>query len=163
MKPTYGVSAYNFCDALSSTYTETKELHGRVLTFIGAVDQPVVNRRARRYLYFRYCLAVIHALQRARSRDKFPLGEIWATPSKPCGYLRKSCLRYLAMCIGDQGLPSDLIGAGAFEDTFTATGNQADGHNAEYSLSRLEQQVQERRPRVRGGEDVDEGEDEPIF
>lgn len=107
---------------ISRTYKHQQELHGRKLTFQND------NRPARRYLYFRYVMALMHAEYEKWEgyRDKVPPGRIWASPSKPEGYLRKSVLRGLARKVHDEDiLPEELVEAGGFEDTDPPTGTEA--------------------------------------
>ena len=88
-----------------------QDIDGRKLTFLNH------NRPARRYLYMRYTLAWLHAEHNNWTgfKDKVPPGEVWASPNKPDGYLRKPILLDLAKMTGDR-IPRDLIRAGAFED-----------------------------------------------
>lgn len=72
-----------------------KDVDGKRLTFQNPRGDAVTARPARRFLYLRYCLAIMYALERNFSR-KLPPGEIWASLNKPCGYVRKSTLRLLA-------------------------------------------------------------------
>lgn len=100
----------------------SQELHGRKLSFQND------NRPARRHLYFRYVMALMHAeFEKWEGyREKVPPGRIWASPSKPEGYLRKSVLRSLARKIHDEDiLPEELVEAGGFEDTDPPTGTEA--------------------------------------
>ncbi|KAI9701071.1 MAG: hypothetical protein M1836_001740 [Candelina mexicana] len=94
------------------------ELDGRPLHFNNE------NRPARRYLYFKYTMAIMQA---QRENNPFlsaiPSGKIWASPGKKDGYLRRSTLRSLARQVGDQDLPDELIEAGTFVDTSPATGS----------------------------------------
>jgi len=95
------------------------------------------NRPARRYLYFRYVMALMHAeFQKwANYRDKVPPGHIWASPCKPDGYLRRSVLRSLARRINDEDfLPEELIDAGGFDDTKPATGIEVNDEVAGLAL-----------------------------
>ncbi len=80
------------------------------------------NRPARRFLYMRYVLAWLHAETKGwpNFKSKVPPGEVWATPSKPQGYLRKSILLEMGKMAGDK-LPKDLIEAGVFEDPSTSS------------------------------------------
>lgn len=51
-------------------------------------------------------------------REIVPPGYIWASPSKPEGYLRKSVLQGLARRLHDEDtLLEELVEAGGFEDT----------------------------------------------
>lgn len=69
----------------------------------------------------RYALAWLHADDKAwpAFKDKVPSGEIWASPHKPDGYLRKSILVELGKKTGDR-LPKELISVGTFEDPDTS-------------------------------------------
>lgn len=79
------------------------------------------NRPARRFLYLRYALAHFHAKESLwPGLSKIPSTEVWATPNKPKGYLRKSVLMLLAEKIGDK-LPKGLIELGTFEDPDTSS------------------------------------------
>jgi hypothetical protein len=80
------------------------------------------NRPARRFLYMRYTLAWMHARDRSWPgfKEKLPSGEIWASPNKPDGYLRKSVLLAMGKRLGNT-LPQDLTSAGAFEDPDTSS------------------------------------------
>ncbi|KAL8818730.1 MAG: hypothetical protein Q9223_002702 [Gallowayella weberi] len=95
------------------------------------------KRPARRYLYFRYVMAHMKATRNGYPgiEKKLPSGEIWASPDKPNGYLRKSVLQSLAKRIGDKPLPTDLVEAGTFEDTDPASGRQIDDLIAGHELS----------------------------
>ena len=96
--------------------TDFKDIDGRSLTFQN--DQ----RPARRYLYFRYCMAIWHAQKRNwKIETKVPRGNIWASPNKPDGYLRSSVLRSLARKIGEKELEEELFKAGTFQDTEPGT------------------------------------------
>ena len=88
-----------------------KDIDGRKLTFRNQ------NRPARRFLYLRYTLAWLHAEQNSWPdfKTKVPPGDIWATPNKPEGYLRKSILVSLGKKTGDK-LPQELVNVGMFED-----------------------------------------------
>ena len=130
-----------------------RDIDGRKLTF------PNENRPARRFLYMRYTLAWLHAEDNKWTgfKKKVPPGQVWASPNKPDGYLRKSILLELGKRTGDR-LPQDLISAGAFEDPDTS--------NAVYDTIagvRVTETVQryldgERDPRE--GEEEDEEEEE---
>ena len=130
-----------------------RDIDGRKLTFLND------NRPARRFLYMRYILAWLHAEDNkwAGFKEKVPPGEVWASPNKPDGYLRKSILLDLGKMTGDR-LPQDLISAGAFEDVDTS--------NAVYDTVagiRVTEAVRrhlggERDPKQ--GEDSDESEEE---
>ena len=91
-----------------------RDIDGRRLTFLND------NRPARRFLYMRYTLAWLHAEANkwVGFKEKVPRGEVWASPKKPGGYLRKSILQDLGKMAGDR-LPQDLINAGGFEDSET--------------------------------------------
>ena len=80
------------------------------------------NRPARRFLYMRYVLAWLHASDKSWPgfKDKVPPGQVWASPNKPDGCLRKSILLELGKKTGDK-LPKDLINIGSFEDPFTSS------------------------------------------
>ena len=98
----------------TTTTWRWQDIDGRKLTFLND------NRPARRFLYMRYILAWLHAEDKkwVGFKEKVPPGEVWASPNKPDGYLRKSILLDLGKTTGD-GLPRDLISAGAFEDPDT--------------------------------------------
>ena len=91
------------------------DIDGRKLTFLND------NRPARRFLYMRYILAWLHAEDNewAGFKEKLPPGQVWASPNKPDGYLRKSILLELGRRAGDR-LPQDLMSAGTFEDPGTS-------------------------------------------
>lgn len=93
-----------------------KDIDGRQLTFLNE------NRPARRFLYLRYTLAWLEAVDKAWPdfKEKVPPAEVWASPNKPDGYLRKSILLDLAKKTGDK-IPQDLIAAGVFEDPDTSS------------------------------------------
>lgn len=93
-----------------------EDIDGRKLTFLNG------NRPARRFLYLRYALAWMHAQDKSWPdfKEKLPPGEIWASPNKPDGYLRKSILVAIGQRIGDT-LPQDLVNAGVFEDPATSS------------------------------------------
>lgn len=92
-----------------------KDIDGRKLTFLND------NRPARRFLYLRYILAELQADKNAWPgfKDKFPPAEVWASPNKPDGYLRKSVLVELRERTGNK-LPKRLLDAGSFEDAATS-------------------------------------------
>lgn len=54
-------------------------------------------------------------------QTKMPSGDMWASPGKRNGYLRRSVLRALAHKIGDRMLPDDMERAGTFVDTSPPT------------------------------------------
>jgi hypothetical protein len=56
---------------------------------------------------------------------KMPAGQVWTSPNKPDGYLRRSVLQSLARRVGDDvdGPVLETLLAGTFEDTTPATGN----------------------------------------
>ena len=93
-----------------------RDIDGRKLSFRND------NRPARRFLYMRYALAWLHAEEKSWPgfKEKVPPGEVWASPNKPDGYLRKSILLELGKKTGDR-LPKDLISAGVFEDPDTSS------------------------------------------
>ena len=93
-----------------------RDIDGRKLSF------PNDNRPARRFLYMRYALAWLHADDKSWPgfKEKVPRGEVWASPNKSDGYLRKSILLELGKKTGDK-LPRDLINAGVFEDPDTSS------------------------------------------
>ena len=95
------------------------------------------NRPARRYLYFRYVMAYLHAAKSKypNFREKVPSGTMWASPGKPDGYLRKSVLRALAQRVGDTALPQDLLAAGTFVDTEPESGRPIEDQKAVIELS----------------------------
>lgn len=70
----------------------------------------------------RYALAWLHADDKLWPgfKEKVPPGEVWASPGKSDGYLRKSILLQLGKKTGDK-LPKDLIRSGAFEDPDTSS------------------------------------------
>ena len=92
-----------------------RDIDGRKLTFLND------NRPARRFLYMRYALAWLHAEGNkwVGFKEKGPPGEVWASPNKPEGYLRKSILLDLDKMTGHR-LPQDLIDAGGFEASDTS-------------------------------------------
>jgi hypothetical protein len=94
-------------------------------------------------------------------REKIPSGRIWASPSKPEGYLRKSILRGLARRIHDEDtLPEELIEAGSFEDTNPPTWTDTADHMAELEIGikmRHECQAKAGKP---NGDSEDEEESE---
>lgn len=69
----------------------------------------------------RYILAWLHAEDNewAGFKEKLPPGQVWASPNKPDGYLRKSILLELGRRTGEK-LPQDLMSAGTFEDPDTS-------------------------------------------
>ena len=91
-----------------------RDIDGRKLTFLND------NRPARRFLYMRYTLAWLHAEGNkwVGFKEKVPPGEVWASPNKPDGYLRKSILLDLGKMTGDR-LPQELMEAGTFEESET--------------------------------------------
>ena len=95
------------------------------------------NRPARRYLYFRYIMAYMHAVksQYPNYKEKLPSGTIWASPGKTDGYLRKSVLRALAERAGDVSLPQELVAAGTFLDTDPSSGRDIEDKKAVIELS----------------------------
>lgn len=105
-----------FGDQFNQTSQKTwrwRDIDGRKLTFRNN------NRPARRFLYMRYTLAWLHAEGRSWNfKEKVPPGEVWASPNKPDGYLRKSILVTMGKKTGDK-LPKNLIDAGAFSDPDT--------------------------------------------
>ena len=108
-----------FNDWLHATGQDTwrwRDIDGRRLQFCND------NRPARRFLYMRYVLAWFHAKDQGwpNFQSKVPPGEIWASPNKPQGYLRKSILLEMGKRAGDT-LPKDLIDAGVFEDSSTSS------------------------------------------
>ncbi|KAL8931480.1 MAG: hypothetical protein Q9216_007188 [Gyalolechia sp. 2 TL-2023] len=99
--------------------TRFRDLDGRRLRFRND------NRPARRYLYFKHAMAVMHArIQKfPGSEEKIPSGTMWATPDKRDGYLRRSVLSTIARRIGDDDiLPTDLLLNGTFTDTQPESG-----------------------------------------
>ena len=93
-----------------------RDIDGRKLSF------PNDYRPARRFLYMRYTLAWLHAESNGwvGFKEKVPSGQVWASPNKPDGYLRKSILLELGKKTGDK-LPRDLMDAGMFEDPETSS------------------------------------------
>lgn len=93
-----------------------KDIDGRQLSFLND------NRPARRFLYLRYTLAWLHAADKAWPdfKNKVPPAEVWASPNKPDGYLRKSILLDLGKRTGDR-IPQELIDAGTFDDPDTSS------------------------------------------
>ena len=93
-----------------------RDIDGRKLSF------PNDYRPARRFLYMRYTLAWLHAESNdwVGFKDKVPPGQVWASPNKPDGYLRKSILLELGKKTGNK-LPRDLMDAGMFEDPETSS------------------------------------------
>ena len=90
-----------------------RDIDGRKLIFLNN------NRPARRFLYMRYTLAWLYAEGRLWNfKEKVPPGEVWASPNKPDGYLRKSILVAMGKKTGDK-LPKNLIDAGVFSDPDT--------------------------------------------
>ena len=134
-------------------YWRWRDIDGRKLTFLND------NRPARRFLYTRYTLAWLHAEANnwVGFKDKVPPAEVWASPNKPEGYLRKSILLEVGKMTRDR-LPRDLIDAGGFEASDTS--------NAVYdtiAAIRVAETMQrhldgDRDPKK--GEDSDESEDE---
>ena len=100
--------------SIKATEWRWRDIDGRKLTFLND------NRPARRFLYMRYTLAWLHAEDKkwVGFKEKVPPGEVWASPNKPDGYLRKSILLELGKMTGDK-LPRDLMEAGAFENSET--------------------------------------------
>ena len=92
-----------------------QDIDGQKLIFLND------NRPARQFLYMKYTLAWLHAEYNKQEgfKDKVPPEEVWVSPNKPDGYLRKSILPNLGKMTGDR-LPQDLISAGAFEDLDTS-------------------------------------------
>ena len=108
-----------FTDMLKATDRKLwrwRDIDGRKLSFRND------NRPARRFLYMRYALAWLHADDKSWPdfKEKVPPGEVWASPNKPDGYLRKSILLELGEKTGDR-LPKDFINAGIFEDPGTSS------------------------------------------
>ena len=97
-------------------YWRWRDIDGRKLKFLND------NRPARRFLYMRYALAWLTAEDKSWEsfKEKVPAGEVWASPNKPDGYLRKSILIEIGKRLGDK-LPKDLISAGTFEDPDTSS------------------------------------------
>lgn len=92
-----------------------RDIDGRKLSFLNE------NRPARRFLYMRYALAWLHADKKSwEGLKNVPSGNIWASPNKPDGYLRKSILVELGKRTGDK-LPKDFIESGMFEDPDTSS------------------------------------------
>ena len=104
---------YNFTDR---PIWKWRDIDGRKLTFCNE------NRPARRFLYMRYTLAWLHAEDKGWEgfKEKVPPGRVWASPTKPDGYLRTSILRELGRRTGDT-LPEDLMTAGGFDDPATSS------------------------------------------
>ena len=130
-----------------------RDIDGRKLTFLND------NRPAPRFLYMRYILAWLHAEDNkwVGFKEKVPPGEVWASPNKPDGYLRKSILLDLGKMTGDR-LPKDLISAGTFEnpDTSNAVYDTVAGIRVTEAVRR--HLGGERDPKK--GEDSDESEEE---
>ena len=108
-----------FRDTFKATDRELwrwRDIDGRKLSFRND------NRPARRFLYMRYALAWLHAEDKSWPdfKGNVPPGEVWASPNKPDGYLRKSILLELGKKTGDR-LPKDLVSAGIFEDPDTSS------------------------------------------
>ena len=70
----------------------------------------------------RYALAWLHAEENSwpEFKQKVPPGEVWASPNKPDGCLRRSILVELGKKTGDR-LPKDSISVGGFEDPDTSS------------------------------------------
>lgn len=70
----------------------------------------------------RYALAWLHAEENSWPgfKEKVPPGEVWASPNKPDGYLRRSILLALGKKTGDS-LPKDLVSAGSSDDPDTSS------------------------------------------
>jgi hypothetical protein len=112
-KNTFWRDTFNISDQKDWRF---EDIDGRKLSFVND------NRPARRFLYMRYALAWMHARDKSWPgfQEKLPSREIWASPNKPDGYLRKSILLAMGKRIGDT-LPQELISAGAFEDPDTSS------------------------------------------
>lgn len=93
-----------------------RDIDRRTLSF------PNSNRPARRFLYVRYALAWLHAEENSWPgfKEKVPPGEVWASPNKSDGYLRRSILLALGKRTGDR-LPKDLVSAGSFDNPDTSS------------------------------------------
>ena len=117
--------------AMSGQITRFNDIDGRRLQFLND------NRPARRYLYFRYVMAYLHAAKSKWTNfdKKLPRGTMWASPEKPDGYLRKSVLRALAERVGDTTLPADLLAAGTFIDTEPESGRAIEDQKAIIELA----------------------------
>ena len=83
-------------------------------------------------------MTYIHAARQdfANFREKLPSGSIWASPCKKKGYLRASVLRALHREVYCDLLPEDLLEAGTFVDTKSATGVPVRDKIASLVLSR---------------------------
>ena len=141
-----------------ATEWKWRDIDGRKLTFLNE------NRPARRFLYMRYTLAWLHAEDNKWEgfKEKVPPGEVWASPNKPDGYLRRSILLDLGKMTGDR-LPQDLISAGTFEDpeTSNAVSDAVAGiRMAEAFQSHLDGERDPKQGEDRQGEEGEEGEEE---
>lgn len=137
-----------------------QDLDGRRLQFLNN------NRPARRYLYFRYAMAHLHAQREnfPNFKKKLPSGTIWASPGKEDGYPRESVLQSLSKRIGDEPLPLELMTAGTFADTRPETGKEVTDRIATIELShRMAKRlrgVAESGDDLCDDEDVDEDDDD---
>lgn len=111
-----------FCDMsrgaadTGQEYWRWQDIDGRELKFLND------NRPARRFLYMRYALAWLTAEDKSWEsfKERVPPGEVWTSPNKPDGYLRKSVFLGIHKRLGDK-LPNHLIHAGIFEDPDTSS------------------------------------------
>lgn len=120
-----------YTDPITHATIRFKDIDGKRLKFCND------NRPARRYLYFRYVMAYMHASKEGfpHLRSKLPSGGIWASPNKPEGYSRSSALQMLAIRIGDTPLPDDLVDAGAIKDAEMSSDQGGDDNAAALELA----------------------------
>ena len=147
-----------YTDPITHNTIRFKGIDGKRLRFCNE------NRPARRYLYFRYIMAYIHASKEKFPdlRTKLPPGRIWASPNKPDGYLRSSALQMLAIRIGDTPLPTDLVDAGAIKDAKTSSDQVIDDKTTALELAHRHK-VHTNRDRQDDSQDDDDSGDEVTF
>lgn len=88
-------------------------------------------------------------------KSKLPNGQIWASPGKPGGYLRRSVLQSLAKRIGDEPLPSELLIAGTFTDTEPRSATDVQDCITEIELSRRMSRRLESGPQKADDDEID--------
>lgn len=137
------------CDS-GQEHWRWRDIDGRKLTFLND------NRPARHFFYMRYALGWLTAEDKAWEsfKEKVPPGEVWASPNKPDGYLRKSTLVEIGKRLGDK-LPLDLIHAGTFEDLDTSN-----IVHDELAQIRITEYLEDHLGGARDNKEVEEGDEE---
>ena len=92
------------------------------------------------------------------SKKRLPLGQVWASPNKPDGYLRKSILLELGRRTGEK-LPQDLMSAGTFEGPDTSN-VVYDAIAAMRVTETVQRYLEGERDAKKGTEEEDEEEEE---